>query len=362
MTHNPISVGIIANPSSGRDIRRLLARASVYPTSEKINDVLRLLAAIGPLGVAEAWMIPDRAGIAHAVAETSAAEREKRGHVLPIVRMLDMRAYDTVEDTLRAVELMLEHGVRAIAVLGGDGTHRAVARRCGQTPLATLSTGTNNAFPERREATTTGLALALFATGRVPAEVALRRNKILRVAHGERRELALVDVCVARQRFLGARAIWQPGDLSQLFVTFAEPSAIGLSSIAGLSLPTARHEPFGVQVVFGEGQRLLAPIAPGLLEQVAITSVVRLNPNEPVELPAGEGTIAFDGEREIEYTWGDRVMVELGLDGPLTIAVAPTMAYAAQAGLLRLPLSPAVGISLPRIIVLDSSGTGVRDA
>ena len=42
--------------------------------------------------------------------------------------------------------------------LGGDGTHRAVALASGDIPLATLSTGTNNAFPALGEATVVGLA------------------------------------------------------------------------------------------------------------------------------------------------------------------------------------------------------------
>ena len=35
-------------------------------------------------------------------------------------------------------------------VLGGDGTHRAVVTGCGDVPIAGISTGTNNAFPETR--------------------------------------------------------------------------------------------------------------------------------------------------------------------------------------------------------------------
>ncbi len=48
---------------------------------------------------------------------------------------------------------MAEREVALIAVLGGDGTHKAVAAEVGDIPLLTLSTGTNNAFPELREAT-----------------------------------------------------------------------------------------------------------------------------------------------------------------------------------------------------------------
>jgi hypothetical protein len=52
-------------------------------------------------------------------------------------------------------------------------------------------------------------------------------------------------------------------------------------------------------------------------------------------MSTGEGTIALDGEREIECAPGDYVTVELDLDGPLTIAVEPTLEYAARAQLLR---------------------------
>lgn len=326
-------LGIIVNPSSGRDIRRLLARASVFPTSEKINVVLRLLAALGSLGVAEALLMPDGAGIAATIAREVEAERRGRGRPMPAVRALAMPVTETVADTHRAVALMREAGVGAIAVLGGDGTHRAVAAGCGDTPLLALSTGTNNAFPELREATTAGLALGLYLAGRVPPEVALRRNKLLRVAHGDRRELALVDVCVARQPFLGARAVWQPADLSRLFVTFGDPRGIGLSAIAGWALPVGRGDPWGAQLAFGPGALVSAPIAPGLVENVSLSSIERLPPQAPVTIVAGPGTVALDGERELELGPGDSLTVELDLDGPLTVDVEAALRHAAGRGL-----------------------------
>ena len=45
------TLGIIANPMSGRDIRRLVGQASVFPNAEKTNMLLRLLAAAGAVGV-----------------------------------------------------------------------------------------------------------------------------------------------------------------------------------------------------------------------------------------------------------------------------------------------------------------------
>jgi len=43
------TVGIIANPESGRDIRRLVAHASVFDNMEKVSIVERLLILIWEL-------------------------------------------------------------------------------------------------------------------------------------------------------------------------------------------------------------------------------------------------------------------------------------------------------------------------
>ncbi|MCU0930188.1 MAG: NAD(+)/NADH kinase [Burkholderiaceae bacterium] len=171
----PLAVGVVVNPASGRDIRRVLGWASVFPTAEKVNVVLRLLSALGQQGVQIAWMLPDSAGIAAHVREAGALARVQRGLPMPEVRLLDMRIRDRASDSTEATAAMVALGVPVIAVLGGDGTHGAVASRCADVPLATLSTGTNNAFPELREATQVGLAAGLVATGRVEAGVALRR-------------------------------------------------------------------------------------------------------------------------------------------------------------------------------------------
>jgi predicted polyphosphate/ATP-dependent NAD kinase len=44
-------VGVVANPLSGRDIRRLVTQASVFPTAEKANMIQRMLTAFGAVGV-----------------------------------------------------------------------------------------------------------------------------------------------------------------------------------------------------------------------------------------------------------------------------------------------------------------------
>ena len=128
-------------------------------------------------------MIPDRGGIAERVRRAVATRSpEDQG---PKVVFLGMQVEDGPADTVRGAAQMAAAGVRAIVVLGGDGTQRLVAGACGDVPIVPLSTGTNNVFPESREATIAGLAAGLVATGKVPAAEATVRNKILRL--GDRR-------------------------------------------------------------------------------------------------------------------------------------------------------------------------------
>ena len=39
-------VGVVANPLSGRDIRRLVTQASVFPTAEKANMIQRISCSV----------------------------------------------------------------------------------------------------------------------------------------------------------------------------------------------------------------------------------------------------------------------------------------------------------------------------
>src|SRR5262249_54012646 len=131
---------------------------------------------------------------------------------LPELELLDQHLEETAEDTVTAVLEMRARGVDAIVVLGGDGTHRVVARYCDRIPVCALSTGTNNVFPELREATVAGLATGLVAAGRVATGASdRRREKILHVGrNGDSRfDCALVDVALTSEPWVGARAVWE---------------------------------------------------------------------------------------------------------------------------------------------------------
>ena len=230
------ALGIVANPMSGRDIRRLVAQASVFPNAEKTNMVLRLIAAAGATGVETVLMSTDAMGVAGGVVR--ARDRRRSGAPRwPSVEFVELDALTgTAEDTRSLVAAMRRRGAGVIVLLGGDGTVRAASATSGDVPLLPLSTGTNNAFPEMWEATVAGTAAGLLATGRA-GDDATYRAKVLRVDGRADAEIALVDVCVSTVAHVGSKALWQPGTLREVYCAFAEPHAIGLSSIAGLVHP-----------------------------------------------------------------------------------------------------------------------------
>ncbi|MGH7963578.1 MAG: NAD(+)/NADH kinase, partial [Candidatus Binatia bacterium] len=130
------SVGIIANPRAGKDIRRLVAYGSVLDTQEKVDIVRRAILGLAGAGVDEVVLFPDLVGIGkRALAGINSLLR-----LAP--RFLDMPVADAASDSTRAAALMHEQGVSCVIVIGGDGTNRVVTKGCGPVPLVPLSTGT----------------------------------------------------------------------------------------------------------------------------------------------------------------------------------------------------------------------------
>ncbi|WP_245607213.1 ATP-NAD kinase family protein [Pseudonocardia spinosispora] len=331
------SLGIIVNPMSGRDIRRLVARASVFPNAEKTNMALRLISAAGALGVERVHMSTDAMGVAAGVLRAAAKRREREGR-WPELEFCELAPTGTAEDTKTLVRRMRELGVRVLVVLGGDGTVRAAAVHSGDLPVLPLSTGTNNAFPEMWEATVAGTAAGLLATERISEAEATYRAKALRVNCADQVENALVDVCISTVAHVGARALWEIGPLRELYCAFAEPHAIGLSAIAGLAAPVGRTEANGVRVRLAGSEdatrRVLAPIAPGVLASVGLHDVAPLLPDSPVTSAVARGTVAVDGEREIEFGPSAPVTVTLTSTGPRVVDVRAALAAAAERHLL----------------------------
>lgn len=324
-------VGIIANPASGKDIRRLVAYGSVFDNQEKINIVRRILTGLNALGVDRVLYMPEYFGIV--------PQAVQRLRLDIAVESLDMTVLNNDRDSLNAASLMRESGVSCIITLGGDGTNRVVAKGCGQVPLVAVSTGTNNVFPGLVEGTVAGMAAALVARGLVDPGISLKKRPQLELRREEdgKRDIALIDAAVYESLFTASRAIWDPSQLSRLAVAWVSPTGVGLSSLAGYCRPQAPGPPDGggLLLELGEGGTpILAPVAPGLIVPVPVRGVRILEQGEEVVFAGHSCVIAVDGEREVEVGRGDVWMLSFNPDGPRVVDIGATVQEAARRGIL----------------------------
>jgi predicted polyphosphate/ATP-dependent NAD kinase len=330
-------VGIIANPASGRDIRRLVAHGTVFDNNEKTAIVRRVLLGLEAVGIARVAYMPE-----HDFGIVPQALSLQHGQVSAFhleAFALSMPVLGTSADSTRAAQLLAELGAGYIITLGGDGTNRAVAKGCGSVPLVPISTGTNNVFPRFMEGTIAGMAAGLVASGCVDSK-ALRRAPWLEVlVDGAARENALVDVVASSLPFVGSRALWDLSTVREIVLSHVAPASIGISALGGALLNSSSEETDaqpGMHIVLGQGDRqVLAALAPGLIKWVGVTSYRRLAPGNVVQFQPGIGTIALDGEREIEPNPQAVVEVKLRSDGPFVVDVPAALQAAARAGHLH---------------------------
>ncbi len=327
-------VGLIANPASGKDVRRLVAHATTVDNQGKVGIVRRAMAGLAAMGVRRVLAMPDT----YHMAERAQVGLGRMGADRLEIELLDMAVTDQSRDSTRAARLMREAGCACIIVLGGDGTSRVVSAGSGDVPLLPISTGTNNVLPVFVEGTVAGLAAGAIAAGKVPRERAAYQHKWIEVrVDGEPRDRALVDVAALAGQFVGARAIWSVVDLRQLVVTRADASSIGISAIAAAVRPIGRDDPAGLELTLGAGAcQVLAAVAPGLIESVGITGGRLLAVGQTIPAHAERPLVlALDGEREIVLGAGQEASYTLRQDGPWIVDVASVMETLAAAGSMR---------------------------
>ena len=315
------SVGIIANPRAGKDIRRLVAHGSVLDTQEKVYIVRRAILGLEGAGVDEIVFFPDPASIGPKA--LSGIEGERRS----TVRMLEMSVFDEAADSTRAARLMQEQGVACVIVLGGDGTNRVVTKGSGAMPLVPLSTGTNNAFPRFVESTLAGLASGYYAARNMPVEEFSYPTKCLKIyRNGRLEDVALVDVAVCDYQFVGARALWEVHRLKELFLTQGQPTNIGMASIGGMVHPVRPDESAGLALQLGNGAKAVtAAIAPGLVAAVGIQHHTPMQIGDRLPVTFKPAILALDGERELQVNAEDQWEIELSWDGPRVLDIEKIM-------------------------------------
>ena len=314
----PGKVAIIANPASGRDVRRLAARATNVTHEAKGAQVARIATGLDALSIDEIMVMQEPARVS-----TSALQwmpLRARVRVLQTGPVTNSGA-----DTEAAVRAAREAGCDVIVSLGGDGTNRIIARAWPEVPLVPLSTGTNNVFPVSVEATSAGVAAGLVASGVIEATEAGTRCKLVHVQTDTWSDLGVIDAVLLRNDSTGNLLPFDPDRLAALVLTRAEPGSVGMSPIGGYLDPVGFDDACGLA--------LHVPVSPGLFGTVRVSLCGRLAFDD-VFLFEGPGVVAFDGDRL--YTLGehDTAQVTVRRDGPLVIDVGRCIGLAAQRGLL----------------------------
>lgn len=325
------SLGIVANPASGKDVRRLVARASVFDNQEKRAIVVRALTGAAAAGVRKVVFFNDK----HGITKTALNDLEETNAARIKSRAVPVEATGTALDTVAAARAMHEAGCGAVIVLGGDGTSRAFTMGWRGPYLMALSTGTNNVFPQMLEATVAGTAAGLVATRALGRRAMPKPAKLIDVEiAGERNDLALIDAAFTSDRFVGTRALLNPERLKELVLTRADPAAVGMTSIGGLLRSIDAASDVGLNVSLSPNAKrgttkLTAPIAPGFFQVVHVKNSKRIKLNTTVRW-TGPGVIALDGERERYLKPGQEARLTLRRDGPRVIDAAAVMQAAAK--------------------------------
>lgn len=324
------TVGIIANPASGKDIRRLVAHSSVFDNNEKVSILRRVLIGLAAVGVDRVVFMPDYYGLGRAALEHL--------HLDLTVEFLEIEVHGDERDSIAAARRFRDASsgrVGCIITLGGDGTVRAVAKACGAVPIVAISTGTNNVVPSMVEGTIAGMAAGLVATGAIDADAVTATIKRLEVYRNEElADIALIDVVISTSLFVASRALWDPAQIREFFLAEAVPGSIGISSIGSAIRSITPEDDWGLYVQIGAGPTsVLAPVAPGLVTRIGVQHVRRIDVGEAIAVTPYAGTIALDGERALEVFPDQNISVRLTRDGPRIVDIQACMQAATGASL-----------------------------
>ena len=321
-------LGILVNPMSGRDVRRIAARATNMTHETKMDMVARIAVGADQAGIDELFIFNEPFRIAtQALAwlDLSAS-----------VRVLDVNLHHDARDTEQAILKLQKEGVDTVVALGGDGTHRIIARTSPNLTLVPLSTGTNNVFPVSVEPTIAGMAAALAAKHQLPVtdRTLQAACKVLHLEFCDgRSDIALIDVVKLQDDFIGNFMPYDNRKIQDLILTCALPDAIGMSPIGGFLKVVEKADDFGLAIQLGSGHAFRAPISPGYFRSVSSHASSTLNLNQSITL-TGPAVIALDGDREHNLRTGEKVRVTLRRDGPLILDVPAVMRHAVAASIL----------------------------
>ena len=310
------SVGIIVNPRSGGDVRRAVAAAGRSTVEDKVSIVRRVVLGALAVGVKDFFVNYEPMQVVRRATETIRGIK---------INYVNESMTFTEEDSTIAAEILKDQGVPCVAVLGGDGTNRAVTKGWQNIPVIPISTGTNNAFPVFIEPTVAGTALGLVAIDAVSLQDVSTPVKLIHLSGvNDIEDIALVDAVAVNDPYVGSLELFDPKTMVMALLTQADPAAIGFSSVGGLLTPLSGEDDSALFVRFapvGSGRdsiRIKAPTAPGHYDSIGIEEVKVVLFEEEVTVE-GEVLLAFDGERKLRIPKGEVVRLCVRRDGPRVI-------------------------------------------
>ena len=320
-------LALVVNPMSGRDVRRLAARATNMTHEAKRDIVARVAAGADAMGVTDIYITQEPFRIS-----TMALEHMGLNANVHVIRHA---LANDASDTERSMAQFVDAGCSTIVSLGGDGTNRAIVRAAPDVDLVPLSTGTNNVFPVLAEPTVAGMVAGLNATGRLAGVDHLKqRVKVLRVKHPRGLDVGLIDAVLLRNDHVGNLLPFDADRLDQVLLTRAEPNSIGMSPIGGLVHPVFAEDECGLLVTMDKTQpSMLVPVSPGLFRPVHVGKVTEIGFEVDV-LFRGPGVIALDGDRDLKLRDGEVATVVIRRDGPHVIDIEAAMRYAVAQGMM----------------------------
>ena len=313
-------VGLVAHAGAARDVRRLTSLARTIDAHERVNVLARVLAGLGaaPDPPTVLFMAEPARLVERALAALGSLDRAPR----PECRPVDAPLADDAAGTREAARAMAAAGAGCVVTYGGDGTSRAVAAGWPDALMVPMPGGTNNAFALAVDPTAAGLAAGIAAAEPARAREWARRRPRIAVEVRGASDLALVDVALVRDEWLGTHAIWAPETLLAAVVTRADPACPGLCGVAGMIARNGTPSARGIHLRFGSpGTRVLAPLGPGRLLPLSVAAARSLAPFEPVTMH-GPGALALDGEREIVLGAGEVAQVRVDPGGPWVLDAA----------------------------------------
>ena len=319
-------LGVIVNPAAGRDIRRLTGGATVVDNHAKRRVAECVLAGLTVVSdPPDVTLMPDKSGIAASVVE-NAPENVS-------VDLLDMSPTGRAADT-RGAAKQFQANADALIVLGGDGTTRDAALECGDLPLLSVSTGTNNVVPSAIDGTVAGAAAALVATDAVDKESVTYCHQMVEArTESDDSVTGLAAVELSDRSFVGTRALLDPDELLGGIVSRANPSAIGLSGVAGAFGSLAPDEPDSIGLRLADGETCdrtaRAIVAPGVATEFGVAEFQRISDGSSMTVEVDDAVIGADGERELEVT-NETVEFYPVPDGPRLISYEAVFDRAAE--------------------------------